>query len=51
MKRRNFVISILVLFSVIFSANIFAAEKRIDWNGRLEGEEEIPAFDGTGVIS
>ena len=44
MKRRNFVISILVLFSVIFSANIFAAEKRIDWNGRLEGEEEIPAW-------
>lgn len=44
MKRRNFVVSFLVLLSVVFSTNVFAAEKRIDWNGRLEGEEEIPAW-------
>lgn len=44
MKKRNFVISILVLLSVFYSSNVFAAEKRIDWNGRLEGEEEIPAW-------
>lgn len=44
MKGRNFVVSFLVLLSVVFSTNVFAAEKRIDWNGRLEGEEEIPAW-------
>lgn len=44
MKRRNFVVSFLVLLSVVFSTNVFAAEKRIDWNGKLEGEEEIPAW-------
>ena len=44
MKRRNFVVSFLFLLFVVFSTNVFAAEKRIDWNGRLEGEEEIPAW-------
>lgn len=42
-KKRNFVISIWVLLSVLFSANVFAtSEKRVDWNGRFEGEEEFP---------
>lgn len=45
MKKRNFVISIWVLLSVLFSANVFAAsEKRVDWNGRFEGEEEFPGL-------
>lgn len=48
MKKRNFVISIWVLLSVLFSANVFAAsEKRVDWNGRFEGEEEVPGWLST----
>ena len=48
MKKRNFVISIWVLLSVLFSANVFAtSEKRVDWNGRFEGEEEVPGWLST----
>ncbi|MBO6130551.1 MAG: hypothetical protein J6P28_01165 [Treponema sp.] len=44
-KSKRFV-GVMTLMLLFFSGtNLFAAsEKRVDWNGRLEGEEEIPAW-------
>ncbi len=46
MKRTKLIASILAASLAVFAATgaFAASEKRVDWNGRLEGEEEIPAW-------
>lgn len=46
MKKSNIFKTIIIMSLISFlSVPVFAAgEKRIDWNGKLEGEEEIPAW-------
>ena len=48
MKKINLVLSFCILLGMIAGSQVFAAsEKTIDWNGRLEGEKEIPSWLST----